>query len=127
MDHLFHILEPLAIIIGGFSVPVAFAVRWADKHVAQPLKEVPVLACDLADLKHTLTVNGNTSDPPTILDRLQNVEKLGADLVRGHREITLHLSQQDRDARDVAGLAVATAQDVKHTAAEVASALRHDG
>ena len=108
MDHLFHILEPLAIIIGGFSVPVGFAIRWANKHVAQPLKEVPRLACDVADLKHTLTVNGNTSDPPTILDRLQNVEKLGAHLAKGQEKISQHLGQQDKDAE------------------KVASALRHD-
>jgi hypothetical protein len=51
------------------------AHRWMRTHVAEPLKQVPAISDRLEVVEHTLTVNGNIADPPTILDRLQNVER----------------------------------------------------
>ena len=97
MEHLFHVLEPLAIIIGGLSVPIGFLIRWMNAHVVQQIKQIPELDKKVDILAYTLTVNGNKSNPPTILDRLQGVEKLGTELSAGQDKIKAHLSRQDAD------------------------------
>jgi Na+/glutamate symporter len=67
------------------------AHRWAKKNIAEPIKQVPILGEKVAALTHTLTVNGNKSDPPTVLDRIQNLET-------GQRSIKAHLNRQDTNA-----------------------------
>jgi hypothetical protein len=124
-----------AIAALAFVALLAIAKRWVTKKIVVPIQQVPqavadvaVLKDDVAALKHTLTVNGNTNDPPTVLDRLQNVELVTVDLRRGQKAIRSHLTEQDADAEDaarqVAALAVITAADVKQDAADVAKTLK---
>jgi hypothetical protein len=93
-------LFAMAIIGAGIG-----AHRWARNNIADPIKaigplqeKVETLATEVSGINYTLTVNGNRSDPPTILDRLQGVEQKTEKLAQGQEDIKRHLTRQDDTA-----------------------------
>jgi hypothetical protein len=49
----------------------------------------------LGEVTYTLTVNGEVSDPPTVLDRIMRGERETRALARGLDEVKRHLTRQD--------------------------------
>jgi hypothetical protein len=128
------------IIAGGVVLTgLAVAYRWMKNHVADPLKEIPVIRAAQVEIRNELHPNGGSSmrdsidrnEQVTVETSVQVVEL--TDKVSGHiaddnarwETIDVSLAALKVGQKEAAVVAVATADELAHTVLDTAQAL-HD-
>lgn len=90
------ILSAITLAIGLLGLAVRMVlVPWLEKHVIAPVKET----------NHQVTVNKHTSDPPTLLDKVDRVQdkvdKVEADVRSAARMFEGHIDLSADDRREL--------------------------